>query len=119
MDDRLLELQRVLDLDAPPRRLECFDISHTGGEKAVASCVVFNEQGPLKSAYRKFNIDGITPGDDYAAIRQAVARRFARVKSGEVQAPDVLFIDGGLGQDRSEERRVGKACVSTCRSRGE
>src|SRR3546814_157768 len=98
MDDRLLELQRVLDLDAPPRRLECFDISHTGGEKAVASCVVFNEQGPLKSAYRKFNIDGITPGDDYAAIRQAVARRFARVKSGEVQAPDVLFIDGGLGQ---------------------
>src|SRR3546814_10073639 len=53
MDDRLLELQRVLDLDAPPRRLECFDISHTGGEKAVASCVVFNEQGPLKSAYRK------------------------------------------------------------------
>ncbi|HEY9546327.1 MAG TPA: excinuclease ABC subunit UvrC [Solimonas sp.] len=98
MDDRLLELQRVLDLDAPPRRLECFDISHTGGEKAVASCVVFNEQGPLKSAYRKFNIDGITPGDDYAAISQAVARRFARVKSGEVQAPDVLFIDGGLGQ---------------------
>src|SRR3546814_5142226 len=82
MDDRLLELQRVLDLDAPPRRLECFDISHTGGEKAVASCVVFNEQGPLKSAYRKFNIDGITPGDDYAAISQAVARRFARVKSG-------------------------------------
>src|SRR3546814_20883866 len=108
MDDRLLELQRVLDLDAPPRRLECFDISHTGGEKAVASCVVFNEQGPLKSAYRKFNIDGITPGDDYAAIRQAVARRFARVKSGEVQAPDVL---------RSEERRVGKECVSTCSSR--
>lgn len=98
MDDRLLELQRVLDLDAPPRRLECFDISHTGGEKAVASCVVFNEEGPLKSAYRKFNIDGITPGDDYAAIKQAVARRFARVKGGEVQAPDVLFIDGGIGQ---------------------
>ncbi|NGY03140.1 excinuclease ABC subunit UvrC [Solimonas terrae] len=98
MDERLLELQRALDLDAVPRRLECFDISHTGGEKAVASCVVFNEAGPLKSAYRKFNIEGITPGDDYAAIRQAVARRFARVKSGEVQMPDVLFIDGGLGQ---------------------
>lgn len=98
MDDRLLELQRLLDLDTPPRRLECFDISHTGGEKAVASCVVFNEEGPLKSAYRKFNIDGITPGDDYAAIKQAVARRFARVKSGEVQTPDVLFIDGGIGQ---------------------
>ncbi|NKF23072.1 excinuclease ABC subunit UvrC [Solimonas marina] len=98
MDERLLELQRALDLETPPRRLECFDISHTGGEKAVASCVVFNEEGPLKAAYRKFNIDGITPGDDYAAIRQAVSRRFARVKSGEVQAPDVLFIDGGLGQ---------------------
>src|SRR3546814_10924630 len=69
MDDRLLELQRVLDLDAPPRRLECFDISHTGGEKAVASCVVFNEQGALKSAYRKFNIDGITRGEDRSEKR--------------------------------------------------
>ncbi len=98
MDDRMLELQRALDLEQVPKRLECFDISHTQGEKAVASCVVFNEEGPLKSAYRKFNIDGIEPGDDYAAIRQAVARRFARVKSGEVQVPDVLFIDGGQGQ---------------------
>ncbi len=98
MDERMIELQRALDLEAPPRRLECFDISHTRGEKAVASCVVFNEQGPLKSAYRKFNIDGITPGDDYAAIKQAVGRRFARIKQGETQAPDVLFIDGGAGQ---------------------
>jgi excinuclease ABC subunit C len=98
MDQRLSDLCEALDLDASPRRLECFDISHTGGEKAVASCVVFNEEGPLKSAYRKFNIDGITPGDDYAAIKQAVSRRYARVKSGEVQMPDVLFIDGGKGQ---------------------
>lgn len=98
MDERMLELQRALDLESPPKRLECFDISHTQGERAVASCVVFNEQGPLKAAYRKFNIEGITPGDDYAAIKQAVARRFARVKSGEVQRPDVLFIDGGKGQ---------------------
>ncbi|MDT0498376.1 excinuclease ABC subunit UvrC [Algiphilus sp. W345] len=98
MDQRLLEMRDALDLDGVPRRLECFDISHTRGELAVASCVVFNEEGPLKSAYRKFNIDGITPGDDYAAIRQAVLRRFARVKRGEVQAPDVLFIDGGRGQ---------------------
>jgi excinuclease ABC subunit C len=116
MDERLLELQRALDLDTPPRRLECFDISHTGGEKAVASCVVFNEAGPLKSAYRKFNIDGITPGDDYAAIKQAVARRFARVKSGEAQAPDVLFIDGGLGQlnaalEALEELEIGELRV--------
>ncbi|HSW14608.1 MAG TPA: excinuclease ABC subunit UvrC [Solimonas sp.] len=98
MDQRMLELQRALDLEQPPRRLECFDISHTQGERAVASCVVFNEDGPLKTAYRKFNIDGITPGDDYAAIKQAVARRFARVKSGEVPRPDLLFIDGGKGQ---------------------
>ena len=98
MDERLLELQRVFELERPPQRMECFDISHTGGERAVASCVVFNEDGPLKTAYRKFNIEGITPGDDYAAIKQAVGRRFARIKSGEVQAPDVLFIDGGKGQ---------------------
>ena len=98
MDARLLELQQALDLEKPPQRMECFDISHTQGEKAVASCVVFNQEGPLKSAYRRFNIDGITPGDDYAAIRQAVARRYARIKSGEVQAPEVLFIDGGQGQ---------------------
>ena len=98
MDQRLLELQQALDLERPPRRLECFDISHTRGEKAVASCVVFNEEGPLKSAYRKFNIEGITPGDDYAAIKQAVGRRYARIKNGEFQAPDVLFIDGGKGQ---------------------
>jgi excinuclease ABC subunit C len=98
MDARLLELQQALDLESPPRRLECFDISHTQGERAVASCVVFNEEGPFKAAYRKFNIEGIQPGDDYAAIRQAVGRRFARVKAGEVQAPDVLFIDGGAGQ---------------------
>lgn len=101
MDKRLLELQQVLDLEHAPRRLECFDISHTMGEQAVASCVVFNEEGPCKAAYRKFNIEGITPGDDYAAIKQAVKRRFARVKAGEVQAPDVLFIDGGKGQLRS------------------
>src|SRR3546814_15039641 len=70
----------------------------TGVQTCALPILVFNEQGPLKSAYRQFNIDGITPGDDYAAIGQAVARRFARVKSGEVQAPAVLFIDGGLGQ---------------------
>jgi excinuclease ABC subunit C len=98
MDQRLIELQQALDLEQPPRRMECFDISHTRGERAVASCVVFNEEGPLKAAYRKFNIDNVTPGDDYAAIRQAVARRFARVKAGEVPVPDVLFIDGGKGQ---------------------
>jgi excinuclease ABC subunit C len=98
MRARLEELQRVLGLDQPPQRIECFDISHTQGEGTVASCVVFNSEGPLKSAYRRFNIAGVAPGDDYAAIRQAIGRRFARVKTGEVPAPDVLFIDGGKGQ---------------------
>jgi excinuclease ABC subunit C len=98
MQVRLSELQRVLGLDEPPRRLECFDISHTLGEATVASCVVFDENGPLKAAYRRFNIEGVAPGDDTGSIRQAVGRRFARVKSGEAPAPDVLFIDGGPGQ---------------------
>lgn len=101
MDERRLELQQALDLEGPPRRIECFDISHTAGERAVASCVVFNEQGPHKSAYRKFNIDGITGGDDYAAMRQAVARRFLRARSGEWPTPDLLLIDGGAGQLRA------------------
>lgn len=98
MDQRLLELQQALDLERPPQRMECFDISHTQGERAVASCVVFGPEGPLKASYRKFNIDGIEPGDDYAAIRQAVGRRFAKIKSGQGSAPDILFIDGGQGQ---------------------
>ena len=95
---RLADLQQALGLDQPPQRLECFDISHTQGEQPVASCVVFDGDGPLKSAYRKFNIENVTPGDDYAAIRQAVARRYARIKSGEAAAPDLLLIDGGPGQ---------------------
>ncbi len=98
MDARLLELAEVLQLEQPPTRMECFDISHTRGERAVASCVVFDESGPMKVAYRRFNIEGIVPGDDYAAIRQAVSRRYARIKVGEVVTPDILFIDGGKGQ---------------------
>lgn len=91
-------LREALGLAAAPERMECFDISHTQGGQTVASCVVFDGQGPLKSAYRRFNIEGITPGDDYAALGQAVARRFARLKKGEHPSPDVLFIDGGKGQ---------------------
>jgi len=91
-------LAAALDLPAPPERMECFDISHTGGEGTVASCVVFGPDGPLKKEYRRFNITGVAPGDDYGALRQALARRYARVRGGEVPAPDVLFIDGGRGQ---------------------
>jgi excinuclease ABC subunit C len=95
---RLLALQELLDLDHPSARLECFDISHTMGEAPVAACVVFDINGPLKSDYRRFNITGITPGDDYAAIRQALLRRYTRLKKGEGKLPDILFIDGGRGQ---------------------
>lgn len=91
-------LQEALNLPEPPERLECFDISHSSGEATVASCVVFDQSGPLKSDYRRFNIDGITPGDDYAAMSQALRRRYTRVKKGEGRLPDVLFIDGGKGQ---------------------
>ncbi|MEX1667765.1 excinuclease ABC subunit UvrC [Zhongshania guokunii] len=95
---RFKALQEVLGLEALPERLECFDISHSSGEATVASCVVFDGNGPLKSDYRKMNIDGIAPGDDYAAMYQALSRRYTRVKAGEVLMPDILFIDGGKGQ---------------------
>jgi len=98
---RFLSLGEELGLDEPPRRLECFDISHTQGEKTVASCVVFDRQGAVKSAYRRFNIEGITAGDDYAALAQAVGRRYRRIQKGEYEAPDVLLIDGGKGQVRA------------------
>lgn len=91
-------LAAELGLDAPPERLECFDISHTAGEGTVASCVVFGPDGPLKKDYRRFNITGIAPGDDYGALRQALARRAERIRGGEVPMPDVLFIDGGPAQ---------------------
>jgi excinuclease ABC subunit C len=94
-------LEEILEL-ADITRLECFDISHTMGEKTVASCVVFGQEGPLKSEYRRFNIADITPGDDYAAMGQALERRFQQAEPDKL--PDVLFIDGGLGQlSRAED----------------
>ena len=95
---RFEDLKKVLELDFSPRRIECFDISHTMGEATVASCVVFGPEGPEKSHYRRFNIAGITPGDDYAAMHQALTRRFRKVADGEGAKPDVLLIDGGNGQ---------------------
>ena len=94
---RFVALQDALGLEDMPARLECFDISHTGGEATVASCVVFNTDGPLKSDYRRFNIEGVAPGDDYGAMHQALSRRYARLKAGEGQLPDILVIDGGMG----------------------
>jgi excinuclease ABC subunit C len=91
-------LGQTLAIETKITRMECFDISHTMGEATVASCVVFDENGPRKSDYRLFNIEGITPGDDYAAMEQALTRRYQRLKSGEGVLPDILFIDGGKGQ---------------------
>ncbi len=84
-----------LALEALPSRLECFDVSHTAGEGTVASCVVFGRDGPLKKEYRRFNITGVAPGDDYGALAQALRRRYLRIQGGEVPRPDVLLIDGG------------------------
>jgi excinuclease ABC subunit C len=95
---RIEALRAALDLPERPQRMECFDISHTQGERTVAACVVFDGEGPRKSDYRRFNIEGITPGDDYAALHQALTRRYTRVQQGEYPIPDVLFIDGGRGQ---------------------
>jgi len=95
---RFVSLQQELGCTEVPKRLECFDISHTQGAQTVASCVVFDREGPVKSDYRRFNIEGVTGGDDYAAIHQAVFRRFKRLKQGEHIAPDILLIDGGKGQ---------------------
>ena len=91
-------LAELLQLEAPPERLECFDVSHTSGEATVASCVVFNQAGPLKSDYRRFNLSPDSAGDDYAGMAEALRRRYARIKKGEVPMPDILFVDGGKGQ---------------------
>jgi len=99
LEQRFESLRETLNLDVTPERLECFDISHSSGEAVVASCVVFdNNSGALKSDYRRFNIEDITGGDDYAAMEQAIRRRYTRLMKGEGKLPDILLIDGGKGQ---------------------
>ncbi len=95
---RFVDLQAALGWDDVPKRLECFDISHSAGEATVASCVVFDTQGPVKSDYRRFNIEGVPRGDDYGAIEQAIRRRYTRLVEGEGVLPDLVVIDGGPGQ---------------------
>lgn len=96
--NRLEALAAVLDLPDLPGRIECFDISHTAGEATVASCVVFADGRMLKSEYRRYNVSGITPGDDYAAMQQVLTRRYEKVAAGEGVRPDLILIDGGKGQ---------------------
>ncbi|MDR3352529.1 MAG: excinuclease ABC subunit UvrC [Zoogloeaceae bacterium] len=102
--ERLEALRVALQLAETPTRIECFDISHTRGELPVASCVAYQDQGMKHSDYRRFNIRDIEPGDDYAAMRQAVHRRYARLQeeaeSGGQRLPDLILIDGGKGQTR-------------------
>jgi excinuclease ABC subunit C len=98
VQNRLQALTEAFQLEQTIGRIECFDISHTMGEQTVASCVVFTDKGVTKSDYRRYNISNITPGDDYAAMRQAILRRYKRVLKEEGKLPDVLLIDGGKGQ---------------------
>lgn len=109
VSQRFSLLEQELSLSTPITRMECFDISHTMGESTVASCVVFNREGPDKAEYRRFNISDITPGDDYAAMQQAISRRFSKV-TADSKIPNILFIDGGLGQLRMAQKVVDNLC---------
>lgn len=95
---RFVELQSALQCEDLPKRIECFDISHAGGESTVASCVVFDSEGPVRPDYRRFNVEGVARGDDYGAIEQALRRRYSRLAKGEGAMPDLVVIDGGAGQ---------------------
>ena len=95
---RFESLKETLGFESMPERIECFDVSHSSGESTVASCVVFDSNGPVKNDYRKFNIKGVKANDDYAAMKQALERRYKRLVNGEGQIPDILLIDGGKGQ---------------------
>ncbi|WP_345873758.1 excinuclease ABC subunit UvrC [Shewanella algae] len=110
VEQRFLLLEEALEQSTSIKRMECFDISHTMGESTVASCVVFNREGPDKSEYRRYNIKGITPGDDYAAMKQALTRRFDKVNA-QGKIPDIVFIDGGLGQLRMAQEVVNEKFV--------
>jgi excinuclease ABC subunit C len=97
-EGRLVALREALGLPEGAQRIECFDISHTMGEATVASCVVYDRQQMQKAEYRRFNIRGVTPGDDYAAMRQVLERRYERVSAEGGKIPDLILIDGGRGQ---------------------
>ena len=108
---RMESLRTLLGLDSVPQRIECFDISHTMGEATVASCVVFGPEGAIRGQYRRFNISGITPGDDFAAMHQALERRFRRAVEEDGVLPDLLLIDGGAGQVAQANAVLGDLAV--------
>ena len=113
MQARFSALNEVFELTNGISRIECFDISHTMGQQTVASNVVFDQEGPLKSDYRRYNVHGITPGDDYAAMAFALDKRYSKVTSEE-KMPDIIFIDGGKGQlSKAEEFFAGVEKVKT------
>lgn len=96
--ERMIALQRFLGLPSLPERIECFDISHSMGEATVASCVVFDKNGPMKQNYRRFNIENVTKSDDIAAMRQVIERRFKRLQHDDAKLPDIVIVDGGPTQ---------------------
>lgn len=106
MEERLRALQEVLEMSQVPQRMECFDISHTMGELTVGSCVVFDQTGPVKSDYRRFNIENVTPGDDIAAMKQLILRRFKRLQKDHGRLPDIVLIDGGKTQLAAAEQML-------------
>ena len=91
-------LAELLAFEEPPKSIECFDVSHTSGHKTVASCVVFDHEGPVKSRYRRYNLKGFEPGDDYAAMREVLSRRYRKLQREEGHLPDLIVVDGGKGQ---------------------
>ena len=116
MQQRMVSLVESLKLDEIPERIECFDISHFAGEKTVASCVVFDRNGPVNSEYRTLNITDVGAADDYAAIQQALTRRLRKVKDGNGKLPDIILIDGGKGQlsaalEIMDELQVANVCL--------
>jgi len=113
MLDRMQALQNELGLEQLPKRIECFDISHSMGESTVASCVVFNREGPSRRDYRRFNITNITPGDDVAAMHQVILRRFRRLQKDDAVMPDVMLIDGGKTQLAAAHQAMTEAGVTS------
>jgi excinuclease ABC subunit C len=106
--ERLAALSNILQWEILPQRLECFDVSHSQGEATVAACVVFDAHGPCYKAYRRFNIDNITPGDDYAAMQQVLQRRYQSLLTQSAPLPDIIFIDGGIGQVKVAQQVLAK-----------